>query len=61
MHGSEFEVSALCAASMSKTQILANENKGTQVRENIHKSVPCQNYWTIELSKDPATNGVTET
>jgi len=61
MHGSEFEVSALCAATKSKTQILANENKGTQVRENVHKEVPIQNFWTIELSKDPATNGSTET
>jgi len=29
MHGNEFEVSALCAGTKSKTQILANENKGT--------------------------------
>ena len=61
MHGNEFEVSALCAGTKSKTQILANENKGTQVRENIHKSVPNQNFWMIELSKDPSTNGVVET
>jgi Ca2+-binding EF-hand superfamily protein len=51
--GIEYEVSALCAATKSKTQILANENKGTQVRENVHKNVPMQNYWTIELSTDP--------
>ena len=51
--GIEYEVSALCAATKSKTQILANENKGTQVRENVHKNVPQQNYWTIELSADP--------
>jgi Ca2+-binding EF-hand superfamily protein len=31
------------------------------VRENIHKAVPNQNYWMIELSKDPSTNGVVET
>jgi len=31
------------------------------VRENIHKSVPNQNFWMIELSKDPSTNGVVET
>ena len=60
MHGNEFEVSAICAGTKSKTQILANENKGTQVRENTHKSVPTQNYWTIELSKDPFTNGAVE-
>jgi len=39
-YGIEYEVSALCAATKSKTQVLANEYKGTQVRENVHKSVP---------------------
>ena len=54
--GIEYEVSAMCAATKSKTQILANENKGTQVRENIHKGVPATNYWSIELSTDPSTD-----
>ena len=58
--GIEYEVSALCAATKSKTQILANEGKGTQVRENVHKTVPQQNYWCIELSSDPATNAPVE-
>lgn len=54
MHGNEYEVSALCAATKSKTQILANENKGTQVRENTHKAVPNTNHWCVELSNDPS-------
>lgn len=52
-YGIEYEVSALCAATKSKTQMLANEGKGTQVRENVHKAVPMQNYWCFETSCDP--------
>ena len=37
MFGNEFEVSAMNQATKNKTQILANEDKGTQARENIHK------------------------
>jgi len=54
--GIEYEVSALCAATKSKTQILENESRGTQVRENVHKHVPQPNYWCIEQASDPSAD-----
>lgn len=53
MFGNEFEVSCKTAADKHKTQILANENKGSLVRENHHKNFSGVNCWTIELSSDP--------
>lgn len=44
----------MSAASKHKTQMLANENNGDRVRENELKKVAPQNFWTIELSSDPA-------
>jgi Ca2+-binding EF-hand superfamily protein len=52
--GNETEVSALNKATKSKTQILANENNGHQVRENILKSVDNQNFFQFVFSTNPA-------
>jgi Ca2+-binding EF-hand superfamily protein len=52
--GKETEVSALNKATKSKTQVLANEYKGTQVRENIHKAIDKQNFFQFVFSTDPA-------
>jgi len=48
------EVSCKTAASKNKTQMLAGEYNGDRVRENEHKAVDEKNFWTIELSSDPA-------
>ena len=34
--------------------MLAGEYNGERVRENDHKGVSAKNFWTIELSDDPA-------
>jgi hypothetical protein len=44
----------MSAATKHKTQILAGEYNGERVRENDNKSVSAKNFWTIELSEDPA-------
>lgn len=53
-YGNEMEVSCMNIATKSKTQILANENKGTQVRENTHKTVATQNSWSIHMASSAA-------
>ena len=52
--GNEMEVSCMSAATKHKTQMLAGEYNGERVRENDHKGVGNRNFWTIELSEDPA-------
>ena len=51
--GSETEVSVFNKATKSKTQVLANENNGHQVRENIHKAVDQQNLFQFVFSTNP--------
>lgn len=58
--GVEYEVSCKKAAAKAKTQILANEYKGTLVRENHHKNFDGVNCWSIELSTDPSTQMAVE-
>ena len=55
MFGSEFEVSCKTSAHKGKVQILANELKGTMVRENQHKNFDAVNTWCLELSSDPSS------
>ena len=53
--GNELEVSCMSAATKRKTQMLACEYNGERVRENESKAVDTKNFWTIELSQDPAS------
>ena len=46
------EVSACNVTTLGKTQLLVGEVTGHLVRENTHKTVLQQNYWTIELAQD---------
>ena len=52
--GNEMEVSAMCASTKAKTQMLAGEYNGDKVREDVVKNVANTNIWTIELSAEPS-------
>ena len=52
--GNELEVSAMCASTKAKTQMLAGEYNGDKVREDVVKNVASTNLWTIELASEPS-------